>query len=49
MFLVPPLLKLNICYHLAKENVLLIALAFLLPTFGVKRCSQHRHSPSAAE
>lgn len=48
MFLVP-LLKLNICYHLAKEDVYLIALAFLLPTFGVRRCSQHRHSLSTAE
>lgn len=39
MFLVPPLLKLNICYHLAKEDVFLIALAFLMLTYGVGRYS----------
>lgn len=39
VFLVPPLLKLNICYHLAKGDVFLIALAFLMPTYGVKRYS----------
>lgn len=39
MFLVPPLLKLTICYDLAKGDVFLIALAFLMPTYGMERYS----------